>query len=70
MEKTFLRTSRHLSPETREKISRSLTGRPKTHAHKEAIRQGELRYWRDDSNFPADTPVNRDQGGTTIYDIM
>ena len=39
--KKFLRTSRHLSAETKAKISRSLTGRPKTLAHKEAIRQGE-----------------------------
>lgn len=65
--KKFLRTSRHLSAETKAKISRSLTGRPKTLAHKEAIRQGELKYWRSDENFPDD---NIKQKETTIYDIM
>ena len=66
-QKEYTRTSRHLSPETRAKISHSLTGRPKTHAHKEAIRQGELRYWRSDENFPDD---NREPNETTIADIM
>ena len=61
----YQRRSRHLSPETKAKISRSLTGRPKTIAHKEAIRQGELRYWRNDDNFPDDN-----YSAVTINDIM
>lgn len=68
-QKQYTRTSRHLSPETRAKISNSLTGRPKTIAHKEAIRQGELRYWRNDDNFPDDVPGS-EPGGITIQDIM
>lgn len=64
IQKQFLRTTRHLSDATKAKISRSLTGRPKTMAHKEAIRQGELRYWRNDDNFPDD------KKGTDISDIM
>lgn len=55
MNNQYLRTSRHLSDETKAKISRALTGRSKSFAHKEAIRQGELRYWHNDANFPDDS---------------
>lgn len=53
-EKHYKRTSRHLSEETKEKISQALKGRPKSNSHREAIRQGELRYWNDPNNFPDD----------------
>lgn len=65
----YKRTSRHLSKETKAKISRALTGRPKTHAHREAIRQGELRYWRNDSNFPDDR-IGLGQYETTVEDLV
>lgn len=49
-QKSYIRTSRHPNEETKNKISQSLKGRPKTNAHKEAIRQATLHYWRDDPN--------------------
>ena len=52
--KPYKRTSRHLSPVTRTKISNALRGRTKTESQKQAISAGLLRYWRDDSNFPED----------------
>lgn len=69
-QKKFRRTSRHLRPETKQKISRALRGRPKTQAHKNAIRQGEFRYWRDDNNFPDDQRRGEGQEGTTIEDLI
>lgn len=68
-QKQYQRTSRHLSDETKKKISQSLTGRPKTIAHKQAIRQGELRYWRNDLNFPQDK-TKYGQNGITMNDIV
>ena len=50
----FKRKSRHLSPVTRTKISNALKGRSKSEMTKAAIRDGMLRYWNDDANFPED----------------
>lgn len=54
IKKEYKRTSRYLSEETKEKISQALKGRPKSNSHREAIRQGELRYWNNPDNFPDD----------------
>lgn len=50
----YKRQSRHLSPTTKTKIANALKGRSKSESQKQAIRNGLLRYWSDDSNFPAD----------------
>lgn len=51
MNKNYKRTSRHLSPVVRQKISNALRGRTKTEAEREAISQGLRNYWNNPSNF-------------------
>ena len=43
--KDYKRTSRAMSPETRQKISTALKGRPKSQAWKEKISAGQKRAW-------------------------
>lgn len=76
MEKIYKRKDRSVSPEVRQKISQSLTGKPKSETHKAHISQS-LRadtggYW---SHIPAAPEKNnqgqvRQQGGTTMDDIL
>lgn len=54
IKKEYKRTSRHLSEETKKKISQALKDRPKSNSHREAIRQGVLQYWNNPTNFPDD----------------
>ncbi len=41
----YKRQYRQLDDETKQKISMSTQGKPKSEAHKEHIRQGMLQYW-------------------------
>ena len=53
----YKRKSRHLSPVTKTKISNALKGRSKTQSEKDAIRDGMLKYWGNDANFPEDRRI-------------
>ena len=50
----YKRISRHLSPETRAKLSAAQRGKSKSEIQKERTRISMLKYWSDDRNFPAD----------------
>lgn len=52
--KTYKRTSRYQSAETRQKISEALKGRPKSSIHCLRISRSMERYWSNDANFPDD----------------
>lgn len=62
MNKNYKRTSRHLSPVVRQKISNALRGRTKTEAEREAISNGLKNYWGNPANFN-DPEVPDDGGG-------
>ena len=61
--RTYKRTSRHQSPETRQKISEALKGRPKSSIHRLRISRSMERYWGNDANFPDD----RESTPDTLY---
>lgn len=69
MEQKYKRTSRSQSQETREKISQTLKGRPKTWSHCQHISKGMKDYWRNDANFPDDA-ASQPSGTTTIQDLV
>lgn len=51
----FKRKSRHLSPETRRKISQSVKALGSKSTEQRSRTSASMReYWRDDRNFPAD----------------
>lgn len=50
----YKRVSRSQSPETRARISNSLTGVAKSVEHKQHISQSMQKYWSNDENFPSD----------------
>lgn len=50
----YKRTSKTPSPETRQKLSNALKGKPKSSETKERISQSLHAYWSDPNNFPDD----------------
>ena len=67
--KTYKRTTRSQSQETKQKISQSLKGRPKSWSHCLNISKGMAAYWRNDANFP-DDKIPQQSGTTTINDLV
>ena len=59
-QKQFKRTSRHPSPETKQRISTSLTGRHQNDNTRELISKALKQYWNNMHNFPDD--VARHEG--------
>ena len=64
--KAYKRQYRQLDDETKQKISASTQGKPKSVIHREHIRQGMLQYWetvpnRDDTQWNNNTNVNDDE---------
>ena len=51
----YRRVSKHPSEQTKQRISASLSGKPKSDLTKQRISQGLSRYWQNPSNFPADS---------------
>ena len=64
----YKRTSRHPSPETKERISQALRGRPKDLQWRQAISTGMINYWGDDANFPDDNNDERGDGWPTDFE--
>lgn len=56
--KTMKRQYRQLNQATKDKISRSATGRAKTQQHKERIKQSMLRYWSTIQDKPQDLTMD------------
>ena len=61
----YKRVSRSQSPETRARISNSLTGVAKSAEHKAHLSQSLKAYWDNDGNFPAERKEK-----TTAQDIV
>lgn len=68
--KVYKRTSRSQSEETKQKISQSLKGRPKSWSHCLHIAKGMEAYWQNDANFPNDKVHKPQPSGTTIQDLI
>ena len=60
--KNYKRTSRHLSDETKQKISQSLKGREKNDVVRRNIATGLSKYWQNDANFPLDNERHEGTG--------
>ena len=52
----YKRTTKKLSPQTKQKISNSLRGRSKPASVRTAISNGLKQYYADANNFPDDKP--------------
>ncbi len=59
----YRRTSKHPSPETRQKISNALKGRTRSDITRGKISDGLKDYWNNPRNFPADTERQEGTGG-------
>lgn len=60
----YKRTSKTPSPETRQKLSDALRGKPKTTQTREKISQSLQAYWSNPENFPADNNTDGSWGDT------
>lgn len=65
----YKRTSKTPSPETRQKLSDALRGKPKSTQTKEKISQSLQAYWSDPNNFPDDY-TDDGHGEIGIADII
>ena len=65
----YRRVSKSPSPETREKLSAALRGKPKSTQTKEKISQSLQAYWSNPQNFPDDYTDDGD-GEIGMADII